>query len=193
MDPKNTEKTQSSNTSSSDFSEDEITQSLNEEQLAQEDLKGDSEDISPEAQKLKEVEDKYLRVYAEFDNYRKRVAKEKEDIAFITTQKVFENILEIRDHLEMALSHTPSAQSDAAAQTLKQGIELTLRKMDKFFETFQVKSVDPSGQDFNPSFHEAIQQESSLAHKPGQVVRVFQKGYVFKDRLLRPARVSVAS
>ncbi len=190
---------------SPDFMEDEITQSLNEEQLAQDDLQGGSEGnlSSPtsETQKLKETlkeaEDKYLRLYAEYDNFRKRVAKEKEDIVFMTTQKVFENILEIRDHLEMAISHTSqgatNGPADATASTLKQGIELTLRKMDKFFESFQIKSLDPSGQDFNPTYHEAIQQEPSPSHKSGQVVRVFQKGYLFKDRLLRPARVSVAS
>lgn len=192
MDHKNSENpdTMHSNknfSSEEPFSEDEITQSLNEEQLTQE--KPPFSEIQKLEEKVKEAEDKHLRLYAEFDNYRKRVVKEKEDIVFITTQRVFENILEIRDHLEMALSHT---QEEAAANTLKQGVDLTLRKMDKFFEAFQVKELNPHGEIFNPNFHEAIQQEASTAVKPGHIVRVFQKGYIFKERLLRPARVSVA-
>ena len=182
----NSQKTQNSQNPEDPSQEEEITQSLNEDQLAQEAALSEVDTLKA---KVKEVEDKHLRLYAEFDNYRKRVAKEKEDIAFITTQRVFESILEIRDHLEMALSHT---NEEAAAQTLKQGVELTLRKMDKFFETFQVKELNPQGELFNPNFHEAIQQEASVAVKTGHIVRVFQKGYVFKDRLLRPARVSVA-
>ena len=172
-----------------DFSEDEITQSLTEEQLSQGESEGEPLSETQKLElKLKEIEDKHLRLYAEFENYRKRVAKEKEDIAFVTTQRIFENILEIRDHLEMALSHSKEDNQGS----LKQGVELTLRKMDKFFETFQVKEIDPAGSTFDPNFHEAIQQEPSLTLKPGQIVRVFQKGYVFRDRLLRPARVSVA-
>lgn len=162
--------------------EDEITQATPEDVLVE-------EQVNEDAKKLKELEDKYLRTYADFENFRKRVAKEKEDLTFFTTQKLLHELLDVKDHLELALSHS---KDDTDVKSLKEGVQLTLKQMEKFLEKFHVKEVPASGVKFDPNFHEAIQQEESTQHQPGHVVSVYQKGYTFKDRLLRAARVSVA-
>lgn len=168
-------------------SEDEITQATPEEALVEDEEYEES--INEEVKKLKELEDKYLRTYADFENFRKRVAKEKEDLTFFTTQKLLQELLDVKDHLELALSH---AKEETESKSLKEGVQLTLKQMDRFLEKFQVKEVPAEGVKFDPNFHEAIQHEESDQQEPGSVVSVYQKGYTLRDRLLRAARVSVA-
>ncbi len=170
-------------------SEDEITQLTPEEILNQGQLDEDSKQLQELEEKLKAEQDKFLRTYADFENYRKRVAKEKEELSLITSEKLLRELLEVKDHLELALSHSKDSPD---VKSLKEGVVLTLRHLSKFLEKFGVKEIDTLGQSFNPSYHEAVQEESSVECKPGAVVQVYQKGYMFHERLLRPARVSVA-
>ncbi len=167
-------------------SEDEITQATPEEALIQEQVNEEDKKLK---ELLKELEDKYLRTYADFENFRKRVAKEKEDLTFFTTHKLLHELLDVKDHLELALSH---AKEETESKSLKEGVQLTLKQMERFLEKFHVKEVPAAGVKFDPNFHEAIQEEESDQHAPGHVVSVYQKGYLLKDRLLRAARVSVA-
>jgi molecular chaperone GrpE len=164
--------------------EDEVTQLTPEEELAAEEL-GETASLQ---KKLKETEDKYLRSVAELDNFRKRMSKEKEDLALFTSEKLLRELLEVKDHLEMALSHAPDTKE---LKGLRDGVDLTLKQLKKFLEKFGVQEAMPLGELFNPAFHEAIQEEES-AQKPGTIVQVYQKGYLFHGRLLRAARVAVA-
>lgn len=161
--------------------EDEITQLTPEEDLKEE---GRDEELD---KKLKETEDKYLRTYADFENYKKRVAKDKEDLALITSEKLLKELLEVKDHLEAALSHS---KDSAQVKGLREGVVLTLKQLDKFLGKFGVTEAPALGEPFDPAFHEAIHEEES--DKPGTVVHVYQKGYLFHGRLLRAARVTVA-
>lgn len=170
-------------------SEDEITQLTPEEILDQEQLDQDAKQLKELEEKLKAEQDKFLRTYADFENYRKRVAKEKEELSLITSEKLLRELLEVKDHLELALSHSKDSPD---MKSLKEGVVLTLRQLNKFLEKFGVKEIDALGQPFNPSYHEAVQEEASVEFNPGTVVQVYQKGYMFHERLLRPARVSVA-
>lgn len=168
--------------------EEEITQLTPEEEVREE--KGEGEVRLRElGQKVKELEDRYLRTYADFENYKKRVAKEREELVHVTSERLLKELLEVKDHLELALSHSKEA---ADVKGLKEGVTLTLKQLTKFLEKFGVKEIEALGENFDPAFHEAIQEEESAESRPGTVVRVFQKGYLFHGKLLRAARVTVA-
>lgn len=171
-------------------SEEEITQLTPDEDLEAEE-KGTATQAPAEDQavKLKEMEDRYLRTYADFENFKKRVAKEKEELALRTSERLLKELLEVKDHLEMALSHAKDAKE---VKGLREGVNLTLKQLGKFLEKFGVTESNPIGEPFDPAFHEAIHQEESAEYKPGTIVHVYQKGYLFHGRLLRPARVTVA-
>ncbi len=160
--------------------EDEITETLPEEAVR----------IDTLGIKLKETEDKYLRACADLENYRKRVAREKEELSLATSERLLRELLDVKDHLELALTH---AQESAEVKGLREGVQLTLKQLAKFLEKFEVKELAALGEMFDPAFHEAIHQEESAEYKPGAVVHVYQKGYLFHGRLLRPARVTVAA
>lgn len=174
--------------------EEEITALTPEEEVAEPPAPGKSAPeksakIQELEKKLKEMEDRYLRTYADLENYRKRVSKEKEDLTLFTTEKLLRELLEVKDHLELALSHSKDSSD---LKGLREGVVLTLKQLEKFLEKFGVKEIVPLGEPFNPAFHEAIHQEESTEYKPGSVVHVYQKGYLFHERLLRPARVTVS-
>ncbi len=169
---------------------DEITQVTPEEAAEQDTAKADLDPLVVMEARLKEMQDKYLRASADFDNFRKRVAKEKEELVVITSQKLLVELLDVKDHLELALSH---ASSESDVKVLKEGVSLTLKQLQKFLEKCRVEEIDPRGHLFDPAYHEAIQEEATDQQKPGTVVTVYQKGYLFQGKLLRPARVTVAS
>ncbi len=170
--------------------EDEITQATPDEEVAEELKGGTSQKIQELEQKLKETEDRYLRLHADFDNYRKRIQKEKDEITYATSERLLRELLEVKDHLELALSHSEGAVD---VKNLREGVDLTLKQLNAFLKKFGVEEVKALGENFNPAFHEAIQQEESVEYKEGAVARVYQKGYLLNGRLLRAARVSVAA
>jgi molecular chaperone GrpE len=162
-------------------SEDEITQTT------------PHEEVDPAAAKLKQMEEKYLRTYADFENYRKRVAKEKEEVRQATSELLIRELLDVKDHLELALSHAREVSGSPELKGLREGVELTLKQLQTFLKKFGVDEVKALGEPFNPAFHEAIHQEENRDYEPGSVVHVYQKGYVMNGRLLRAARVTVAA
>lgn len=142
--------------------------------------------------RAKEAEDKFLRTHADFENIKKRLEREKYSAIDYASEKFAKDMLSTIDTLDMALS---SAAIDAPAEELltklNEGIELTLKKFIETFEKHDITVVDT--EEFNPDFHNAIMQVDSDEHESGQIVQVMQKGYMFKERLLRPAMVSVAN
>lgn len=172
--------------------EEEITQATPDEEIAQELAQGKGARIEELESKCKDLENKYLRAVADLDNYRKRVAKEREELVQATSERLLKELLEVKDHLELAISHSKGAQA-ADVKTLSEGVQLTLKQLVNFLKKFGVEEIKALGEAFDPAFHEAIHQEESLEYKPGSVVHVYQKGYLLKGRLLRAARVTVAS
>lgn len=168
-------------------SEDEITQSVPEDEVAEE-AGSPQEDWEAKA---KELAEKYLRTYADFENYRKRVAKEKEEVRQATSELLLRELVEVKDHLELALSHARESASPEL-KSLREGVQLTLKQLQNFLKKFGVEEIQALGEPFNPAYHEAIHQEESQEYAPGSVVHVYQKGYLLNGRLLRPARVTVA-
>lgn len=184
------EKDKTSGFDSPEDSEDEITQASPDEEVAEEVKQGQAGRIEALEAKVKETEGKYLRAVADFENYRKRVQKEKDELTHAVSERLLKEFLEVKDHLELALSHS---QGSTDVKNLRDGVTLTLKQLDNFLKKHGVEEVQPLGEDFDPAFHEAIHQEESAEYRPGAIVHVYQKGYLMKGRLLRAARVTVAA
>jgi len=142
--------------------------------------------------KAQEAEDKYLRTHADFENIKKRLEKEKYQAIDYASEKFAKDLLSTIDTLEMALS---SANSDTDASELigklKEGVELTIKNVMTTFEKHDISVVET--EEFDPQVHNAVMQVESENHESGQIVQVMQKGYMYKERLLRPAMVSIAN
>lgn len=139
-------------------------------------------------QENSELQDKYMRLYAEFDNYRKRVQKEKDEIYKYGTESMVSSLLVVKDNLDAALSHVPPGAADALAQ----GVDLTLKELRKILVSNGVVEVETKGRPFDPAYHHAMAEVERDDLDDKTVVEEFRKGYVFKDRLIRAALVSVS-
>jgi len=143
--------------------------------------------------KLKEAEDKYLRVHADFENIKKRLEKEKYNAIDYASEKFAKDLLAPIDTLEMALAAEEAAADLPAEELLgklKEGVELTIKNFYTAFEKHDITEVDTDGE-FDPNFHDAVMQIDSPDHEDGMIVQRLQKGYKLKERLLRPAMVSI--
>jgi molecular chaperone GrpE len=136
----------------------------------------------------KEHWNSYLRAVAETENVRKRAQRDVESASRYAIERFAGDLLEARDSLELGLAVGPGA--DPAR--LFEGMEATLRLIDKAFEKAGLERLDPAGESFDPEFHEAMATQPSADQPPGTVLAVVQKGYVLNGRLLRPARVLVS-
>lgn len=132
------------------------------------------------------LQDRLLRTAAEFDNYRKRMDRERRDLAEYTAGEVIKDLLPIIDNLERAL------QAAAQDDTLRKGVELIHKQMLEALRKRGVTPIEALGADFDPNFHQAVIHEESAQHREGEVMEELQRGYVVGDRLLRPAMVKVA-
>ena len=132
------------------------------------------------------VQDRLLRTAAEFDNYRKRMDRERRDLAEYTAADVVLELLPIVDNLERAL------QAADIDDPLRKGVELILKQMLDLLRKRGVKPIEALGADFDPNFHQAVIHEASGEHREGEVMQELQRGYLLGDRLLRPAMVKVA-
>ncbi len=130
----------------------------------------------------------YLRAVAETENVRKRAQREVEAASRYAIDRFAGELLEVRDSLELGLASGAGVE----AARLLEGMEATLRLLNKAFEKSGLTVVDPRGDAFNPELHEAIATLESAEQPAGTVLEVVQKGYVLNGRLLRPARVVVA-
>lgn len=132
--------------------------------------------------------DRLLRKTAEFDNYRKRVDRERREMAQYAAGDVFEALLPIVDDLERALQ----AETPAGAEAYRKGVELIYKQLQDLLAKRGVKPIEAVGQPFDPRFHQAITYESSPGRAEGEVIDEVRRGYMHGDRLLRPAMVKVA-
>ena len=132
--------------------------------------------------------DRFVRVSAEFDNYKKRVVKDKEEYYKYANESFIKSLLPIVDYLEMGLD--AAQKSDCADTNLVQGFELMASEFYKVLEKAHVEIIAPEpGCDFDPVFQECVMQQETDEYVPNKVYSIYQKGYKMYDRLLRPARV----
>ena len=134
------------------------------------------------------LQDRLLRMAAEFDNYRKRVDRDRRDQADAATADALADLLPIVDDLERALK----APAGSDVESFRKGIELIHQQMLELLRKRGVKPIDAVGTEFDPKYHQAVVQESSADHREGEVMEEYARGYMLGDRLLRPAMVKVA-
>jgi len=151
-----------------------------------EELKEELEGARKEAQ---EHYDKFLRLYAEFENYKKRVAREKAELVRYGNEELLRELLPVVDNLERALEH---ARQKGDPEAILEGIELVLAQFHQVLGRFGVSPIEAVGEQFDPERHEAVMEMESEEAPPGEVISEVQKGYMLNDRLLRPAKVVVA-
>jgi molecular chaperone GrpE len=134
------------------------------------------------------LQDRLLRTAAEFDNYRKRVDRDRREQAESATADALIDLLPIVDDLERALKAPATGDVDS----FKRGIELIHQQMLELLRKRGVRPIDAVGAEFDPRYHQAVVQESSGDHREGEVMEEYARGYMLGDRLLRPAMVKVA-
>ena len=146
----------------------------------------DREGIEALRKERDDLRDQLLRKRAEFENYRKRVERDRQQASVDAASSVFKALVPSLDNLDRALE----AQGDEAA--LRKGVELIRRELLALLEGQGVTVQDPLGELFDPQIHQALSHEYVPGQPEGTIVEVFRKGYSFKDRLIRPALVKVA-
>jgi molecular chaperone GrpE len=134
--------------------------------------------------------DKAIRTMAEMENLKKRVQKDLDDERKYGLAKFAKELLSVLDSLELGLQAATGDSPELVK--LREGSELTIKQFESVFAKFNIETVDPIGQAFNPEFHQAMVMQPSATAQPNTVLNVFQKGYVLNGRLLRPAMVVVA-
>jgi len=135
------------------------------------------------------LSDRLLRAMAEFDNYRKRVTREKEGLVKYGTERIALEILPVVDSFERALEQSRQATE---IEPVIAGLEMILKQLQATLEKFEIKPLHAVGEPFDPAFHEAMAQQEHPDHADNTVIEQFQKGYMLGDKLLRPARVLVS-
>ena len=145
--------------------------------------------LEEKEKEVKEHYDRLLRVAADFDNYKKRAAREKEEWTKFANEDLIKGILPFIDNLERAVNHSEKKED---YQSLVEGLKLTVQQLLNTLNKFGVSPIQSLGKPFNPAVHQAMLLVETDQHEPNQVVEEFQKGYLLNDRLLRPATVSVS-
>ncbi|MFD1138280.1 nucleotide exchange factor GrpE [Paenibacillus urinalis] len=136
-----------------------------------------------------ENEKRYLRAQADFDNFRRRTQKEKEDLAKYASMKLITELVPVIDNFERAIATAPAnTESDSFAK----GVGMIFRQLESVLQAEGLTAMQTVGEAFNPEFHQAIMQVESDEHEEGVVVEEVQKGYMLKDKVLRPAMVKVS-
>ncbi len=132
-----------------------------------------------------------LRTSADFDNFKKRAAREKQDAVKYANQELLQKLIPVLDNFDMALAATQTKEA-GAPHSLQAGISMVYQLLKKVLQEAGLEEVDATGQPFDPSLHEAVSQQEVAEVPEGQVFRQLRKGYKLRDRLLRPAGVIVA-
>lgn len=162
------------------------------EKAAQESDEGTDENAGPETlteaqEAMAELNERIIRLTADFDNFRKRAQREKDEARQFANQGLLEKLLPVLDNFEMALTAVKDADS-----SVRDGVQMILDQLLGVLKESGVEPVDAMGQLFDPNLHEALSQEETTEVEEGIVVQQVQRGYKLNDRLVRPARVVVA-
>lgn len=178
---------------------------MEEGEVKKEELKAEAEEETPKPEteinklkeqiQLKEAEakenyERFLRTCAEFENFKKRAAKEKEEFIKFAQEGMIRELLPVLDNLERAVEHSKASQD---LNGLVEGVDMTVKQFLQCLDKVGVKPVTAIGERFDPNRHEAIMQVEEGDYDADTVVGEHQKGYILNDRLLRPCLVTVAT
>jgi molecular chaperone GrpE len=141
-------------------------------------------------EKTQENWDRFIRTQAELENLKRRAEKDLQNAHKFAIEKFARELLSVADSLELGLGVEASDNPEVAK--LREGMELTLKQLLASFEKFQLVAVNPEGEKFNPELHQAMALQPTPDAEANTVLKVYQKGYLLSDRLLRPAMVVVA-
>jgi len=144
-------------------------------------------DLQETKNDLDEQKDKFIRLQAETDNFRKRLSREKEEFSQYANERLFKELIPIFDNFERALED-PSNE----IKSLKEGLDMILKQFSTFLEKEKVEPIKAIGEKFNPEFHEALTSEESNDHEEDTIISQFVKGYTINNRVLRPSQVIIA-
>lgn len=147
---------------------------------------GSENELTQARMEIAELRETYLRTLADFENFRKRNERDREELRRYALMDSLQHFLPIMDNLERAVA------SQGTLEDLKLGVEMILRQMEELLNRFGGQEIDALGQEFDPSFHEAMSREEDSSVAQPTVVEVLERGYRLYNRLLRPARVRVA-
>ena len=170
-----------------------VVQGLEEADEGRDEVSEEGADLLQENERLKmevrESVDKALRATAELENIRKRTSRDIENAHKYALERFVNELLPVIDSMELGINASQSAED---IESLREGMDLTLKKLFDCLEKFGVKAIDPTGEKFDPEWHEAVSMQELEGSDSGQVVTVMQKGYELNGRLVRPAMVVVA-
>ena len=141
-------------------------------------------------EEVKAVQDRYLRLAAEFENYKKRAQKDQAEYAKYANERLLRELLPVLDNLQRALQH---AQQSGGTNGLIEGVELTCKQYLEVLSRFGVRPIPSVGQPFDPAVHQAVATVDPQGRAPNTIVEEYEKGYYLHDRVLRPAIVTVAA
>jgi molecular chaperone GrpE len=162
---------------------------VNVEVQADQDSETLRKELEEKEKEAKDNLDRFLRVAADLENYKKRAAREKEDYLKFANEDLIKAILPAIDNLERAVNHSEKAVD---LQSLVAGVKLTIQQLLQSLNKFGLSSIESVGKPFDPAVHEAMMVVETDQHEPNQVVEEFHKGYLLHERLIRPAGVSVS-
>jgi len=162
-------------------------QSAEAKEVVEETARADA-DVEKLAADLEDLRQTLLRRQADFDNYRKRIEKERTEDAKRTTARVIEGLIPVIDGFEHALA----AHREAEYENYRKGFELIYKQLLDHVKRLGVERTEPVGKPFDPHLHQAMDRTETTEHPDGTILQVFQPGYVFHGRVLRPAMVRVA-
>ena len=149
------------------------------------------EELKQRAAKADENWDRLLRTTADFDNYKKRAGREKQEAIKFANESLISKLIPVLDALDMALAATQNAPSENT-QSLQMGIKMVYQQLKSTLAEAGLEEVNASGKPFDPNLHEAVSQKETAEVPEDHVVEQMRKGYKLRDRLLRPASVVVA-
>lgn len=149
------------------------------------------EELKQRAAKAEENWERLLRTTADFDNYKKRAVREKQDAIRFANESLLEKLVPVLDSFDMALAATQNAQG-AEAQSLQTGINMVYQQFKSALTDAGLEEIDANGKPFDPNLHQAVSQQESSEVPEGQVVQQLRRGYKLRERLLRPATVVVS-
>ncbi len=147
------------------------------------------ERICPECSELAKLREDTLRIMAEADNVKKRLQREKEEFCKFATQSVLEDLLPVLDNLDLALEHGRKLKG---CSELAHGVEMTRKIFLDILAKHELEPLGAAGEEFDPTWHEALGQQPHPEIEPGRICQLVQKGYRLKGRLVRPAKVLVS-
>ena len=147
--------------------------------------------LKERAAKAEENWERLLRTTADFDNYKKRAAREKQEAIKYANESLLEKLIPVVDTFDMAMSATQNAAAPAV-QSLQEGITMVHQQLKSILTGAGLEEIDAAGKPFNPNFHEAVSQQESGEVPEGTVIQQLRKGYKLNERLLRPATVVVS-